>query len=65
MIQQLFRIESADAIQLWDNAVAAAVDIEEVDKTAAHKRREVKADVLHGQSHGRNFIAVHANLHLW
>ena len=54
--------EPARALDLRDDLVAAAVDVEAVDEVAAEHRRQIGADLLHGQAHRRDLVAIDDDL---
>ena len=59
---ELTGVEALDALELRDNLVAAAVEVEPVDEVAAHQCREVRADGRHVEAERRHLVAVHDQL---
>ena len=61
---QLLRIQTIDAFDLRNHLVAAAGDVEPVDEVAADAGGEVGADLLHVQTHRRDFVVIENDLRL-
>ena len=57
-IVQLIGIETVHTLDLGDHLVAAAGDVEPVDKVAAHHGGQVSAHLLQIQSHFGCFVTV-------
>ena len=59
---ELAGVEALDALELRDDLVAAAVEVEAVDEIAAHQRRQVRADGRHVEAQRGHLVAVHHQL---
>src|SRR6185437_10562513 len=63
-VAQLVGVQPVDPLDLGDDLVAAAADVEEVDVVAAHGGGEIGADLGQVQAQGRDLVAVDHDLGL-
>ena len=61
---QLLGIQPVDALDLRDDFVAEAFHVEPVDVISADAGREIGADLLHIEAHGRDLVVIENDLRL-
>src|SRR5207244_2744576 len=61
-VLQLLGVEARAALELWDDLVTAALEVEAIDVISAHQRGEVRADGLEVEAEHGDLVTVDGKL---